>query len=107
MFVAEAVGWILDSLDDINSLSDGVASRDLDFMQHVFRDKTLHMLMEVVLHSSLVTILCLVRLMLVTCGCPYYWPIEPFSVDGHRTQMTVITCNYPTELFTVRLQVVQ
>lgn len=55
--MAEAAGWILDSLDDINSVSDGMASRDLDFMQHVFRDKTLHMLMEVVLHSSLCTVL--------------------------------------------------
>ena len=45
----DAINRILDSLDDINCLSDGVASRDVDFMQHIFLDKMLHELMEVVL----------------------------------------------------------
>jgi hypothetical protein len=42
-----AVSVILDSLDDIGCIVDGVATTDVEFLQYILQDHRLHSLLEV------------------------------------------------------------
>ena len=46
--IVAAVSMILDSLDDIGCIVDGVATTDVEFLQYILQDHRLHVLLEVV-----------------------------------------------------------